>query len=142
MTRPLDPIALCAAVFLALAAGACDAARPSGTPVADGPEYVIANRTTSTIAVAPRITVPPCSTNGYSELELRAAGRELERHLLDGRDMSWVPPGAVFLDSSLPGAPLGPPVQTTIVITSDRGIESFFGPVPSGLPECGGPYVP
>lgn len=108
------------------------------TACAARPDYVIVNRTEAAIAIAPGEILPPCSDVSFDRETLRALGRDLLDALVRG-DTSWVPDGAVILESGVPGGSSGSTEPITMIINSQAPPLVRTGLVPSSQwPECAG----
>jgi hypothetical protein len=100
--------------------------------------FRIVFRNPPALAIAPGITIRPCSMASLSREQLLAAGREVEDRVAAG-DLTWVPHDAVLLEGGIPGARVGAVSPATYVISSAGPPRMLEGQVsPDGLPPCGG----
>lgn len=116
------------AVAMACASTACAA-------TAEGPAFVLVNRSDVPIAIYPGSIVAPCSTLEFTDDEVRAGNERRDRAFGDD---SWVPEGAVRLDRGVDGRPAGSTVALTLVVSAREPQLLAGRPDDADLPPCGG----
>lgn len=102
-------------------------------------DFVVINRSTVSVAVAPGIVVGPCAALGRSWREVEVAAKTLDAAVLSGADESWVPKGSFYLDGGVPGPPIGAESPTTLVVSGSGRPQLLSGPIAEQqLPPCFG----
>lgn len=98
-------------------------------------DYVLVNRSQRTVAIAPGIILPGCSSVPYSYADLQTAGAALiERHMND--DTSWIPAGATVVEI-VPPPPTENQRSVTVIISGSAAPRVVMGDVSeSDLPAC------